>query len=267
MLARLIFRMLGISVLALGSQAVLASTQFDSWSCVGTCGDLGANGVVTTSPLGNSQYGYISTNGSSNFGLSPWSGTTAKNGSTITSPVFSGSAGQALKFYFNYVTSDGSGYTDFAWANLLSGSSISAVLLTAKTEPSGTIIPGNGLPTPVATLSPPSVPIIPGGPSWAPLGSYSGKCWAAGCGYTGWVEAFYTIPTTGTYQLQFGVVNANDTAFDSGLAFDGASIGGTTIGSPVPEPQTYAMLLAGLGLIGFVTYRRKNGSSIMLMAA
>ena len=28
--------------------------------------------------------------------------------------------------------------------------------------------------------------------------------------------------------------------------------------SPVPEPQTYAMLLGGLALIGFVTLRRKN---------
>jgi probable HAF family extracellular repeat protein len=35
----------------------------------------------------------------------------------------------------------------------------------------------------------------------------------------------------------------------------------------VPEPETYAMLLAGLGLIGFIAYRRKNDSSNMLMAA
>ena len=27
--------------------------------------------------------------------------------------------------------------------------------------------------------------------------------------------------------------------------------------SPVPEPETYAMLSAGLGLIGFITRRRK----------
>ena len=37
--------------------------------------------------------------------------------------------------------------------------------------------------------------------------------------------------------------------------------------SPVPEPSTYAMMLAGLGLIGFIAYRRKNNSSNMLMAA
>ncbi|MDP1658155.1 MAG: PEP-CTERM sorting domain-containing protein [Methylotenera sp.] len=30
------------------------------------------------------------------------------------------------------------------------------------------------------------------------------------------------------------------------------------IGAPVPEPETYALLLGGLGLIGFMTRRRKN---------
>jgi hypothetical protein len=36
--------------------------------------------------------------------------------------------------------------------------------------------------------------------------------------------------------------------------------------APVPEPSTYAMLLAGLGLIGFVAYRRNDNSSDMTMA-
>lgn len=39
------------------------------------------------------------------------------------------------------------------------------------------------------------------------------------------------------------------------------------VASAVPEPSTYAMLLAGLGLIGFISYRKKNDSSNMLMAA
>ena len=37
--------------------------------------------------------------------------------------------------------------------------------------------------------------------------------------------------------------------------------------SPVPEPETYGMMLAGLGLFGFIAYRRKNDSSGMPMAA
>ncbi len=33
----------------------------------------------------------------------------------------------------------------------------------------------------------------------------------------------------------------------------------TSTTTPVPEPETYAMLLAGLGAIGFLARRRKNG--------
>lgn len=37
--------------------------------------------------------------------------------------------------------------------------------------------------------------------------------------------------------------------------------------SAVPEPQTYAMMLAGLGLIGITVYRRRNRASDAFMAA
>jgi hypothetical protein len=33
----------------------------------------------------------------------------------------------------------------------------------------------------------------------------------------------------------------------------------STVTSPVPEPETYAMILAGLGLIGFSVRRRNRG--------
>ena len=33
-----------------------------------------------------------------------------------------------------------------------------------------------------------------------------------------------------------------------------------TATSPVPEPETYAMLLAGLGLLGFMAHRRKQNN-------
>ncbi len=36
------------------------------------------------------------------------------------------------------------------------------------------------------------------------------------------------------------------------------AMGGILSGLPVPEPETYAMLLAGLGLIGFSVRRRKS---------
>jgi hypothetical protein len=48
-------------------------------------------------------------------------------------------------------------------------------------------------------------------------------------------------------------------------AFHYGSEGGLTIfegiARPIPEPQTYAMMLAGLGLLGFVRMRRRRRSS------
>jgi hypothetical protein len=32
-----------------------------------------------------------------------------------------------------------------------------------------------------------------------------------------------------------------------------------TIGAPIPEPETYALMLAGLGLLGFMARRKKQG--------
>ena len=31
--------------------------------------------------------------------------------------------------------------------------------------------------------------------------------------------------------------------------------------APVPEPETYALFMAGLGLMGFIARRRKNGQA------
>lgn len=56
-----------------------------------------------------------------------------------------------------------------------------------------------------------------------------------------------TLPP-GFYQLQI-----------SGSAVGAsASYGGNIVATPVPEPETYAMLMAGLGVIGFVARRRKS---------
>ncbi|WP_229421646.1 FxDxF family PEP-CTERM protein [Massilia aquatica] len=37
----------------------------------------------------------------------------------------------------------------------------------------------------------------------------------------------------------------------------GGSFGGTVMLAPVPEPETYGMMLAGLGVLGFLARRRK----------
>jgi len=49
----------------------------------------------------------------------------------------------------------------------------------------------------------------------------------------------------------------NDSGNDHGLAIDNFSLSATAVAA-VPEPETYAMLLAGLGLIGFAARRRRS---------
>ncbi|MFZ3041494.1 MAG: NF038132 family protein [Thiobacillus sp.] len=183
---------------SLGALSVLAASTFSfsgpaaaaplpaGWTCTANCGTLGADGVVTVSPEGGT-YGYVSSNGGvadSGIGLG-----SETNGSRARTSLFSATAGDDLEFYFNYVTSDGAQYTEYAWVRLL-GSALSevALLFTARTNPTvgGDTVPGFSMPALAdgVVLDPPSTPIIPGGPVWSPLDGYSGDCWSTGCGYT-----------------------------------------------------------------------------------
>lgn len=217
------------------------------WTCSGgACGTLGANGVVTLGPSGN-PYEYISTAGGvSGVGQLPLGGT---NGTMLQSSTFSANAQDPLKFYFNYVTSDGAGYADYAWVKLVNAADLSSIVLfTARTTPGGNTVPGFGMPpvAPGVTLDPPSTPIIPGGPHWSPLGGYSGGCWSNGCGYTGWIGSNYIIPDAGSYYLLFGVTNWGDTIYDSGLAIDNVTVNDEPIPGQVPEPGTLVLMGSGL---------------------
>src|SRR5215831_20339959 len=52
---------LGVFALTVFGCAMLSVGSASAASCVGTCGALGANGVVTLSPFGNPEYSFVST--------------------------------------------------------------------------------------------------------------------------------------------------------------------------------------------------------------
>lgn len=255
---------IALVVAAFASQSASATAIFDSgipasWSCAGSCGVSGANGVVGLAPTGGTQYGWISTNnGVSGVALPGVGGSgNATTGSILRSNLFTANMNELLNFSFNFVTSDGAGFADYAWARLLDATSNQvALLFTARTAASGSIVPGFSMPVPSVTLDPTNVPIIGGGPAWAPLGSDSGTCYSGGCGYTGWIKSSYALQATGTYQLEFGVTNWIDSSYHTGMAIDGVTINGRDITNPVSAPASLGML--GLGLVGLALRRRRN---------
>jgi len=63
----------------------------------------------------------------------------------------------------------------------------------------------------------------------------------------------FTAATTGMATLSFASAAKAGTPFDN---YSGAVIDNVSVMAAVPEPETYAMLLAGLGLMGFLRRRK-----------
>ncbi len=221
-----VLSLLAGAVLALASAGPVMAAE-----CIGSCGISNTNdGWVTLAPGGGSSLNWISTNGGVS-GVGQLAGVGGTNGSHFATDPFFAATNSKVAFNFNYITSDGAGYADYAWAMLRGqGGLPDIVLYTARTLPSGSIVPGTGLPPVNAQLIPFSVPIIGGPPIWSPLGGSSGTCYSAGCGMTGWVQSEYIVANGGTYTLEFGVTNWSDTAYQSGMAFDGLQVNGSIIG-------------------------------------
>ncbi|MDB5998381.1 MAG: hypothetical protein JWP52_80 [Rhizobacter sp.] len=69
------------------------------------------------------------------------------------------------------------------------------------------------------------------------------------------VQTFsFTADHTGSLSLAFGVIDTGDYVGVSSLQVENLQ---SSVISPVPEPTNVALLLAGLGVVGFVAKRRK----------
>lgn len=262
-------------ILALIAAGLMIPAAASAATCVGVCGVLAADGDVTAPP-GRATYGYITTSGGPD-GAGQLNSVGGTNGSSFVTSVFSAAEGEALRYDFNFITSDGQSgadgfiYEDYAFVRLIDASSGDevAMLFNARTEPNVLASPGFGLPpiAPGVKLNPAASMIqigtgAGGGPVWSPLGEFSGECWGPGCGYTGWIRSEYEITQEGEYRLEFGVTNWGDNIYDTGLAYTGIFIGEREIedhddNGAVPEPASWAMMVAGFATAGAMFRRRR----------
>jgi hypothetical protein len=72
-----------------------------------------------------------------------------------------------------------------------------------------------------------------------------------GAGYSAWTTETLSVTSNkiGTDLLTFRAIGSSDS--------EGTFLDKVSLVSAVPEPETYGMLVAGLGMIGFMTRRRK----------
>jgi hypothetical protein len=158
--------------------------------------------------------------------------------------------------------------TQWVDLQLSANSPLSYIAFATASMGSRTVLPG-------VTQS--ITPVLAMGADDAPL---STTPWSSGFVYDPWTSSWVNSPWSATSygsvneRLRAYVVATDGGAIESlriGLASNSAVVGQHTnnvsssriwnedvlISAPVPEPETYAMLLAGLGLLGAVARRRK----------
>jgi hypothetical protein len=274
------------------ARASNVSISDNTWSATGAAGIIYGDSTVQNSPTANTRFGYLTT-AAGISGVSPLvlkdegRGTENQtNGSKIQSSAFNASANDTLTLYFNYLSTDGRGYDDYAWARLVNAvtNDTAAWLFTARSTNSanGNVVPGNVLNRQVDNSLPDEIDAVlndgntvgfdVASTDWLPLGSSSGICWddANTCGPTGWIKSEYSVASSGAYFLEFGVINWGDQAYDTALAFDFQGLqatnfsGVTLVPNPVvvPLPGGFMLMSIGLGLMTAISRRNPASSRI-----